>query len=202
MNYVGIDYKYLRMPGRNAGGYAFKPVIGEHYNGGEIYAAHRFTNDVGLSLGWEQSNKITNDYVFYNNQIFLNGTQPAGTSSHITNKIRALNFDVTGYYEITKRFEAVGGLGFALMQAYMTGIVTTGSTTSYNLNPEHNYQLIPRVSFSLQYFLIQNFGIRATLGWEFTNMYRAAMTDSTGVRGKIRPFQNSWTAAIGFVARF
>lgn len=200
--YVGIDYKFRRMGGMNANGFALNDVIGEHYSGAEIYAGYRFANDVGLSLGFEETGKISDNYVFFANQIFLNNTQAAGTSSYFTNKLRAFNFDLNGYFNFTPNLEAMGTLGLALWQSNMTGVVYNSSTSSYNIYPSHHYGLVPRINFSLQYFLYKCFGLRGSLGWEGTDLYRMDVTDIDGVRSKIRPYRQSVTAAIGLVARF
>ncbi len=54
-NYVGIDYNVRQMKGRDRYNYAFEPVFPQTYHGYEVYAAHRFANDVGLGISWEQT---------------------------------------------------------------------------------------------------------------------------------------------------
>jgi hypothetical protein len=201
-NYFGINYKYRYMRGDNTASYEMRQTLPSAYNGGEVYYAHRFKNDVGLSFGYEQSKIEKQIYAFTQNQIFITDKQNAGDVSVLSNRIQAGQFDLVGYITVFKDIEAIGQIGFSIMRADMNGTVQTSGVTT-NIAPSRSYGFVPRVGLGLQYFFGNDrFGIRAMLDWEETGLYRLKVTDYDGVRRTIRPFDESWCGTAGLVIKF
>lgn len=202
INYVGVDYLYRSMDGRDRNGYAMREVLPDYYNGFQVYAAHRFANDVGLSLGWEQSTVSRQNHIFAANETFLGDTQNAGDSSSINARIQAINMDVTGYIGFWDSFEGVGYLGFALMRADMYGATAAAGVTR-SMAPSRNFNnLIPRIGMAVQYFTKYCIGFRVFGVWEGTNVYHMRFTDEDGLRRNIKPFDQSWQFGLGIVGKF
>ena len=201
-NYVGVDYIHRVMMGRDRYAYAMRLVLPESYNGFQVYAAHRFDNDVGLSLGWEQSSISRQNHTFAANETFLGDTQSAGDRTSVSSRVQAINLDVTGYFDFFGSFEAVGSLGFALIRADMTGSTYAAGITR-NMSPSRNFDnLIPRIGAALQYFTKYNIGMRIFGVWEGTNVYHMRFTDEDGLRLNIKPFKQSWQFGLGIVGKF
>lgn len=200
-SYVGIDYNWRLMEGRDRDGYSMNQTLGDHYQGVEIYAAHRFSNDVGLSIGLLETEKDTQGHIFNAGELFLGPPQSAGDRSSITTRIQELHLDVNGYYDASDNFELLGQLGFGIMRPNMQATLVA-SGVSMNLNPSNKYEWIPRMAFGMQYFLPYNIGIRGLLSWEGTNLYSLKINNEDGVQMNIRPFKQSWSFAIGLVGRF
>lgn len=201
-NYLGIVYKYRHMPGRTTSTYSTEQALPARYNGGEIYYEHRFFDDVGVHIGYEQSANKHIDFGFSNNQLFIGPPMQAGSSSSTDTRIRAVQFDMVGYLNLLKNFEAVGQFGFSLLYADINAYILTSGVT-YNTAASKGYKFVPRVSFGAQYFFGQTrFGVRVVGDWEGTNLYRMKMTDDDGVRHTIRPFKQSWCVTAGLVLRF
>jgi hypothetical protein len=197
-NYMGIDYNVRRMEGRDRYNYATSQVFPRTYHGVEVYAAHRFDNDVGLGISWEQTAFADNSYVFANNQQFINVLQSAGNVATIKSRVEVIHFDVNGYYNFTENFEALGQIGFGLTRITMEAYLLSGGVL-FNMMPSNNFDnLVPRVSFGLQC----NIGIRALFNWQGTVVYNMSFMDEDGVRVKIKPFDQSWIFGIGIVGRF
>lgn len=204
-NYVGIDYKHRWMQGHQSNNYSMREVLPSIYDGAQIYYAHRFHSNVGFDVGYEQSSTETQIFGFPAGQQFLGVTQTAGSSLTFTNKLRAGQFDLVGYMSFFQNLELLGQLGFAVMQADMTGIGVLDGVT-YNLAPNKTYNLIGRIGFAAQYFLFnfgcKRFGVRASGTWEGTSNYRLNITDEAGRRREIAPFNHGWSYALGLVAKF
>jgi len=204
-DYIGVDYKYRWMQGHQSNNYSMREVLPSNYQGAQVYYAHRYQSDVGFDIGYEQSQIETQTYSFPAGQQFLGVNQAAGSSLTFTNRLRAVQFDLVGYMNFFKNLEAIGQLGFAIMQADMTGIGTLGGVT-YNLAPNTTYNWIGRIGFALQYFLFDlgcnRFGVRASGAWEGTGNYRLDVTDEAGRRREIAPFNHGWSYALGLVAKF
>lgn len=201
-HYAGIDYIATNLPGRDHDNYAMRLTLPQYYHSFQVYAGHRFDNDVGLNIGWQQS-KVQHQYhTFVAGETFLGDPQQAGDRSSISSRIQAINFDVTGYINVTESFEAVGILGVALMRANMNGTVYAKGVTN-NLFPSKNFNnFIPRVGMVLQYFFPLNIGIRILGYWEGTDLYRMKFTDDDGIRCYIKPFRQSWSLGFGIVGKF
>ncbi len=200
-NYVGLQYKYRHMPGRTTSAYSTEQVLPSHYNGGEIYFAHRFADDVGIHIGYEQSASKQINYVFSNNQPFIGPPMQAGNSASISTRIRAVQFDMVGYVDFYKGFEAIGQFGFALLNADMQAYTYTAGIR-HNLAPSKGYKFVPRLSLGIQYFIANSrFGVRLMGDWEGTNLYRMQMTDDDGIRHTLRPFKQSWCVTTGIVLK-
>lgn len=201
-NYFGVDYKYRHMHGRSSGGYSMRQSLPTNYNEGEIYYIHRFKSDVGINIGYEQSQNKKQTYVFSANQEFLGNPQYAGDVSYIRNKLQAAQFDMVGYIDFGKQIELLGQFGFSIMHADMSGTIRSLNITT-NLAPSKSYAFIPRLSLGIQYFIMKsNIGIRLMGTWEGTRLYRLKMTDDDGVRHTIRPFNQSWCYSVGLVGKF
>lgn len=200
-NYVGIDYKFRSMKGKRTNTYSMRQVLPKSYTSGEVYFTHRFSNNVGLNLGVEQSQNKARNYTFSANELFLGDTQNAGDRTSTKTRIKALHLDVCGFFSQTSRFELLGQLGLALMQAKITGTITSSNITR-DMNPSDSYKFVPRIGFGMQYFLGQNIGLRTMFNWEGTSMYRVKLTDEDGIRRKIKAFKQSWCLAFGIVGRF
>lgn len=201
-NYIGIDYNIRSMDGRDHDNYAMRLVLPDLYHGYEIYAAHRFNSDVGLSLGWEQTQYATQNHTFVNGENFLGDKQSAGDRTSIQARVEGIHLDVIGYYNFSDNFEAIGQLGLALMRVTMHAYAFAGGVTT-NMAPSNNFDnLVPRISFGLQYFTRYKVGLRMMGSWQGTNMYNMSLTDEDGVRSKIKPFQQSWIFSIGIVGKF
>jgi hypothetical protein len=201
-NYVGIDYKIRSMKGRNLNSNVMSNIFPKSYSSTEVYAAHRFDNDVGLSIGLEKSKTEKKNYTFGAGELFMNDTESAGDRTSVRAHIQAAHFDVNGYYNFNEKFEAIGQLGLALMHVAMDASFTSAAGVTSNMGPSSNYQVIPRVGVGAQYFMWRNFGVRGLLNWEGTNMYRLKITDDDGIRRNIKAFRQSWSAVIGLVAKF
>lgn len=204
-NYVGVDYKYRWMQGHQSNNYSMREVLPSTYQGGQVYYSRRYPSNVGFDIGYEQSQIETQSYVFSAGENFLGVSQGLGDSAVFTNRLRALQFDLVGYMNFFKHLEMVGQLGFAVMQADMMGTgIRSGSM--YNLAPNTTYNLIGRIGFALQYFLLQvgsnSFGVRASGTWEGTGNYRLDITDEAGRRREIAPFNHGWSYALGIVSKF
>ncbi len=200
-NYFGALYKYRHMPGRTTSSYSTEQVLPSHYNGAEIYFAHRFADDVGVHVGYEQSENKQINYVFSANQPFIGPPMQAGNTSSTNTRIRAVQFDMVGYVNFIKNLEALGQFGFALLNADMKAYVYTSGAT-YNLAPSKGYKFVPRLSIGMQYFIANSrFGLRVMGDWEGTNMYRMKLTDDDGVRQSIKPFKASWCVTAGLVLK-
>lgn len=200
--YLGIMYKYRHMPGRTTSSYSTEQVLPSHYNGVEIFLEHRFIDNVGVHIGYEQSENKHINYVFSNNQPYIGPPMQAGATSATSTIIRAVQFDMVGYLAFTKRLEAVGQFGFALLNADVNAYLYT-SGVQYNLAPSKGYKFVPRLSLGLQYFFGNSrFGAKVVGDWEGTNMYRMKMTDDDGVRHNLRPFKQSWCWTVGLVVKF
>lgn len=200
-NYFGIDYVYRWMKGENTDTYAMQPVLPSNYQGGEVYYAHRFENNVGFDIGYEQSELKTVTSNFAANSSFLGVTQHAGDYAVFSTRLRAVQFDILGFINFLRHVEAIGQLGFLLMQADMDAIGVSSGVTN-NLAPGRAINFIPRCGIGLQYFLFHKLGIRAMAGWENTNNFRFDITDEDGIRRTIGPFMNSWVFSVGLVAKF
>lgn len=200
-NYLGLDYKMRSMQGHRATNYDLRQVLKKSYSSAEIYAAHRFDNNVGINIGYEQSKNAKQSHTFMQNELFLGATQNAGDKSFTNVKLKALHLDVNGYFQINPKLDLIGQLGVGLMQINIKGNTTVGAITT-NLVTTHTYRAIPRIGMGMQYFIVKNFGIRALLNWEATNMYRIYMTDQDGVRRSVRPYKQSWALSLGIVGRF
>lgn len=199
-DYIGISYKNRSMHGHNTSTYDTRTILPNDYRGGEVYYMHRFADDVGVYVGYEQSQKEYKSYVFSVGQLFLGSPQQAGDTSVTRTSIKALQFDMVGFIDVLRCFEAIGQFGFSIMHADMSGTITSNGVTT-NLAPGDCYKFIPRLSLGLQYFLYKRkFGIRLMGDWEGTNLYRMNMTDDDGVRYSIRPFKQSWCFMLGVFA--
>lgn len=200
-NYIGFLYKYRHMPGRSTNTYSTEQVIPSHYNGGEIYFAHRFADDVGVHIGYEQSANKQINSVFTSNQLFVGPPMQAGNTASTNTRIRAVQFDMVGYVNIYQYLEALGQFGFALLKADMSAYTYTSGVT-HNLAPSKGYKFVPRFSLGMQYFFGNSrIGARVMGDWEGTNLYRMKMTDDDGVRHTIRPFKQSWCVTAGIVIK-
>ncbi len=199
VNYVGVLYKYRHMPGRSTSTYSTLNGIPSHYNGGEIFYAHRFENDVGIHLGYEQSARKQIDHAFNNGELFLGPVQQLGDYIATTTRVRAFQFNMVGYQDLFKKLEIIGQFGFSLIYADMLANIYT-SGIAYNLAPSKGYKFVPTLSLGAQYFIANtNVGIRVLGDWEGTNLYRMKMTDDDGIRRTIRPFKQSWCVTAGLV---
>lgn len=203
INYFGIDYKYRDMNGHSSNTYTMRDVLGSSYNGAQVYYARRYDSNVGFDVGYEQSQNKSQTHVFSSGDTFLGVNQSAGASTVFSNRIRALQFDLVGYVNFVYKLEAIGQLGLSLMQADMTGTGTTNVITT-NFAPSKTWNLIPRIGLGVQYFAFGsgNIGLRALVNWENTGSYRLKITDESGVRRTIGPFENSWSYMVGVVAKF
>lgn len=201
-DYVGVSYKNRYMPGRESSSYNMNTILPNDYQGGEVYFTHRFESDVGVYIGYEQSQNTSKTHVFSAGQQFLGPPQNAGDVSVTHNAIKAMQFDMVGFLEVLRCFDAVGQFGFSIMHADMSGTITSGGVT-HNLSPGNTYKVIPRLSLGLMYFILKcRVGIRLMGDWEATNLYRMNMNDDDGVRYSIRPFKQSWCYTLGLVLRF
>jgi len=200
-DYLGVDYKYRSMKGRSAANYNLRQVLSKTYSSAEIYFMHRFYNNVGINLGYEQSKKENKRHTFSANELYLGDTQNAGDQIFTHARIKAGHLDVVGFYEVSNKVDAIGQLGLAIMQVAITGNTIANNVTA-SIVASRNYRVIPRIGLGMQYFPIKHLGVRATLNWEGTNMYRIYMTDEDGVRRSVKPYKQSWSAAIGLVGRF
>lgn len=202
-NYIGTLYKYRHMPGRTTASYSTLQVLPSHYNGGEVYYAHRFDNDVAIRFGYEQSALKHIGYAFNANEPFIGPPQQVGDYSSINTRIRAFQFDMVGYQDFfLASLEVLGQFGFAMLNADMQAYLYTNGAL-YDLAPSKGYKFVPRLSLGAQYFFGRTkFGIRIMGDWEGTNLYRVKMTDDDGVRHTIRPFKQSWCVTAGLVFKF
>lgn len=199
INYIGLDYKFRRMDGRSADTYNMSNALSDRYEGGQIYAIHRFENNVGLGLGFEQSKKRTSQYVFSAGELFT-GTQQANDVSEISTVLRAIQLNLLGYLNYTPRFAAVGQLGLSLFNADMQGVLKANNLVM-DLAPHGRWMVIPTIGFGLQYLLNGMFGIRGMITWEGTETYEIDINNDDGVRRKIRPFDSSWAAVLGVILK-
>ncbi len=205
-NYVGLDYNIRPIEGRDRNGYAMRQVLPQIYHGFEVYAAHRFDNDVGLSLGWQQSRVEDRNHTFTAGEAFLGDPQNAGDRTSIRGRVQALHIDLTGYLNVTDNVEAVGEIGVALMRVAMNGTIQSGGVTT-NLAPSRNFgNIIPRLGLGIMYFPTVfdkiKMGVRALINWEATDMYHISMVDDDGVRASFKPFKSSWVYSVGLVGKF
>ena len=200
-NYVGLDYKYRASQGRRAANYNVRQSMAKSFSSAEIYAIHRFDNNVGINVGYEQSANAKRNHTFAANELFLGNTQNSGDSSFTRIKIRAGHFDVVGFIDLNDKWEALGQLGVALMQFNIHGYTRVGGVTT-SLAASQTYRFIPRIGLGLQYFPITHFGVRCLLNWEGTNMYRTYVTNDDGVRMSIRPYTQTASVALGIVGKF
>jgi hypothetical protein len=200
-NYIGLDYKYRLMHGRNTTSSIMRQAMPKGYNEAEIYYARRYDSNIALSLGYEQSQNKERSHTFVSGEQFLNGGQRAGDVSLIHNRIEAVQFDINGYITAYKNFEAIGQMGVALWRADMTATVTSNKVVT-DLSPGNNIRLIPRVGIGLQYVGIKKFGLRCLINWEATSIYRLRITDEDGVRRTIKPFRQSYSFMAGAFVRF
>ena len=201
INYLGLDYKYRMMHGHATDTYSMRNVLPSTYNGAEIYYARRYDSNVGFSIGYEQSQNKSQTQYFNDDETFLGVPQSAGDYTIFHNRIRAVQFDLVGYVNFLLKLDAIGQLGFSIMQADMTALGTLSGITS-NLAPSKTYNFVPRIGLGLQYFGTSNIGIRAMAIWEYTSNYRLNITDEDGLRRTIAPFSQSWCYVVGLVARF
>lgn len=190
------------MKGRDRDNYAMNEAFPRTYHGCEVYLAHRFDNDVGISAGWEQTAFSDHSFEFTGTQNFLNGLQPAGSRVYVESRVEVAHFDVNGYYNFTDNLEALGQIGVGLtrvtahMYLYNSGVVT-------NMMPSNNFDnWVPRVSLGLQYFTPWNIGIRTMFNWQGTIVYNMSLMDEDGIRTKIKAFDQSWIFSLGIVGRF
>lgn len=206
ISYVGIDYNIRTMDGRDRKNYAMRLVLPNTYQGFEVYAAHRFENDVGLSLGWQQTGVSSRNHLFTAGEDFLGDPQSAGDLSSIQARVQALHLDLMGYINISENVEALGQIGVALMRVGMNGSIRANGVTS-NLYPTRSFEnLIPRFGLGLQYFPCQmkwcHLGLRVLVNWEATSLYNMSFVDDDGVSSNIKPFKSSWVYAFGIVGKF
>ncbi len=200
--YLGVSYKLRTMQGHDAANYYLQPALPNKYNGGEAYFTHRFDNDVGIYIGYEQSRFETKYSLFLPGQQFVGPPPNVDSQSYTRTSIRAIQLDMVGFLEILKLFDAVGQFGLAIMSADMDATLAYSGNT-INLDPAYRYKIIPRLSLGLMYFIFKsNFGIRVMGDWEGTNLYRMKITDDDGLRYTIRPFKQSWCLSGGVVVRF
>lgn len=203
INYLGVDYKYRTMNGHGNDTYTVRNALPSSYNGAQIYYARRYDSNIGFDVGYEQSQNKSQTQYFAAGETFLGVPQSAGDSTVFNNRIRAVQFDLNGYVDFFFKIEAVGQLGFSIMQADMTatGIM---SGISMDLAPSKTYNFVPRIGLGLQYFDfgMRNIGIRAMAIWEDTSNYRLKITDEDGVRRTIVPFSQSWCYTVGLVFKF
>jgi hypothetical protein len=201
-NYIGLDYNVRIMEGRDRYNYATSDVFPKTYHGFELYAAHRFDNDVGLSLSWEQTAYSDNSHVFSNGEHFIAIDQVAGNVARIQSRVEVIHFDVNGYFNVTDNFEVMGQMGLGLTRVTMHAYLTASGVTT-NMMPSNNFDnLVPRVGLGLQYFSPWHIGIRASCNWQGMVVYNMSFLDEDGLRTKIKPFDQSWIFAIGIVGRF
>lgn len=203
-NYVGLSYKYRTMHGRDNSTYNYdtRYVLPNFYSGAELVAAHRFDTDVGIQIGYEQSQNTLDEHTFSAGQQFLGPPQNAGDISVTHTTIKALQLNMVGYLGFAKNLEAIGQFGISIMHADMNGTITSAGITN-NLAPSKTYKVIPTVGIGLQYFILgSKIGLKVLGDWEATNLYRLHMTDDDGVRYAIRPFKQSWCFTVGVVYRF
>lgn len=200
-NYLGIDYKNRSMNGHGTDTYTVRDVLPSSYNGAQIYYARRYDSNVGFDVGYEQSQNKSQTHYFANNDTFLGVPQSNGDYTVFNNRIRAVQFDIVGYVNFLFKIEAIGQLGFSIMQADMTATGTVNGITT-NLAPSKTYNFIPRIGLGVQYFGNSNIGFRALVNWEETNNYRLNITDEDGVRRTIAPFSQSWCFMLGIIAKF
>lgn len=189
------------MHGKNTNAASMNSVLPKHYDVLDIYVTHRFDSDVGVSVGIEQSNNRSRSHVFTAGEKFLAHNQTAGDSTQINNKLRAGFINLVGYMPFIGATEAIGELGFSLMQSRMTGTLVASGVT-HNLLPDRKYNFIPRASIGLQYFGKFNVGVRFLANWEGTSNFMLKLTDEDGVRRKIKPFKSTLGLSIGVVAKF
>lgn len=200
-NYLGIDYKHRNMNGHGTNTYTMLDVLPSSYNGAEIYYARRYDSNVGFDIGYEQSQNKGQTYYFASNDTFLGVPQNAGDYTVFHNRIKAVQVDLVGYVTFLFKVEAIGQLGFSIMQADMTATGTLSGITT-DLAPSKTYNFVPRIGLGLQYFGSGYLGVRALVNWEQTNNYRLNITDEDGVRRTIAPFSQSWCFMLGLVAKF
>lgn len=198
-NYLGASYKYRSMRGHS---YDMRLITPDYYHGGEVFYAHRFDNDVGVHIGYEQSKNTTYTHVFTSGQQLLGIPQVPGSISVTDTTIKALQLSMVGYIEIFKKIELIGQFGFSLMRAELSGTVTSAGVV-HNLLPGSDIRFIPTLGFGMQYFLFNSmFGIRLLGDWESTNLYRLNITDADGVSSTVNPYKESWCFTVGVVVRF
>ena len=196
--YFGLDFKHRIMKGKKADSYDTRKVLVHDYPGAVFYVGRRFDNDVGLSLGIEQSKLVSKNYIFAANEAFSGPLQKAGDMVRIENKMQALHFDLNGFYEVNSHVEAIGQLGVALMRAKMDATVIASGVAT-NMQPSRRYRLIPRVGLGLQYIGKRRVGIRGLVNWEGTHSIRMKLRDDDGVTRSIRPFKHSLAFSLGLV---
>ncbi len=128
--------------------------------------------------------------------------QTAGNVATIKSRVEVIHFDVNGYLNITEKLEALGQIGFGLTRVTMQAYLRANGLT-YNLMPSNNFDnLVPRISFGMQYFLPWNIGIRAMFNWQGTVVYNMSFMDEDGLRTKLKPFDQSWIFSLGIVGKF
>lgn len=198
-NYLGVSYKYRSMRGHS---YDMRLITPDYYKGGEVFYAHRFASDIGVHVGYEQSQQAKYTHVYITGQQFLGVPQSPGAVSVTQTTIKALQLNMVGYLEIFKKIELIGQFGISLMRAELSGTVTSAGIV-HNMLPGNDIRVIPTVSFGMQYFLFGSmFGIRLLGDWEATNLYRLNITDLDGVGATINPYKQSWCVTAGVVVRF
>ena len=198
-DYLGLDYKYRWMRGRNTTAATMRQVLPKSYNEAEVYYARR-SDSLSYGVGYEQSQNKTQNHSFVAGEHFLKNNQSAGDTSTIRTRLMAIQFNLNGYMFVYKQLEAVGQLGLSLFRANMKGTVTSSGVTT-NLAPAKTFGVTPKIGLGLQYIGKYRIGVRGMAQWEGTSTYRLRVTDEDGVRRAIKPFTQSWCFILGIFAR-
>lgn len=150
--YVGIDYKQLWTDGT----WQFRHFIPKSFPGGAVYIGAKFTESMGLELG-------------YNRSVFRHRTRVTPTTvTKVGTRFTSFSYDLNFYIPVEDCWELIVSLGMETMKSHVvvSGFLPTGSTGFTTKKG------IGRVGFGSHYLLTEFLGVRFIGRWENTSALR------------------------------
>lgn len=150
--FVGVDYKQLWTDGT----WQFQHFIPKSYPGGDAYIGAKFTENMGLEIGYNRSSLRHRTHV------------TPTTRTKVGARFTSFSYDLNFYLPVEDCWEVIISLGFETMKGRITvaGFLPTGST---GFTAKKG---IGRVGFGSHYLLTEAIGVRFIGRWENTSALR------------------------------
>jgi hypothetical protein len=183
------------------------PMAFGAFVGGSYYACNNF--GLGLELGAEYMQK-TKDVTLTLGRTTTTGIAITGTDSlTFKNKLKAFTpyLGLTGEYRVHPQFKLIGMIGagamFARMdQTYSNGIINNVAEAPNATTKFKKTAFVPMARLGAQFNLHENVGIRATVGYRYTNNLSKNATTPTGSTAVLKAKSSELVYGAGIVVSF
>lgn len=183
--YIGLDAQWRYMDFQKGFG---QNLVKPNYPQGNIYLGIKFNPYVGIDAGYERTISKTRRTTLLGGDTWfkkiIDDTFPNRFNIFdTTTKIKGPHINIIGFLPINDHLELIGSIGIARLKIQITNVQSM--MANITLVPPDSFEFvkskwISRINLGAQYKLTDQFGIRATGGWESTaGMKDITLTSST-----------------------